>query len=87
MLSDVKEYIDKFSDKLEKGKLPKNQIKSDLYQSIHQRNNDDIMKSEILKELESETPNWLHIAKLAKQAYANSNQSNSIGLEKVRLIS
>lgn len=40
------------------------------------------MKSEILKELESETPNWLHIAKLAKQAYANSNQSNLIGFRK-----
>lgn len=40
------------------------------------------MKSEILKALESESPDWLLISKLAKEAYATSNQSNQIGFRK-----
>jgi len=40
------------------------------------------MKSEILKQLEFESPDWLLISKLAKEAYAASNQSNQIGFRK-----
>ncbi len=40
------------------------------------------MKLEILKQLELESPDWLLIAKLAKEAYATSNQSNQIGFRK-----
>lgn len=40
------------------------------------------MKKEIIKELESESPDWLKISKLAKEAYAQSNQSNQIGFRK-----
>lgn len=40
------------------------------------------MKDQILQALESDLPDWLLISKLAKEAYAQSNQSNQIGFRK-----
>jgi hypothetical protein len=40
------------------------------------------MKELILKELQNDSPDWLLISKLAKESYAESNQSNPIGFRK-----